>query len=163
MERDTERFQHRGVGVAQGVWNGVQKRRRPGDVVSQAAIVLAVAGETDCWTEVAIAFHALFAHSTRPCGVEGYPSPIVQPTLDDSSELVPEYERMQELGIPDTSFGEPVEVRSAQPYGGHPDEALALSRGWPVLLSSPDVPHCVQAGHLHELSTTPRRQMLGSG
>jgi hypothetical protein len=108
-----------------------------------------VPGKADRRAEVAIAFQALLTRSTRTRRVNGDTSPIVGPALHDTGELVPEHERVQELGIPDATFGEPVKVGAAQTHRAHADEALPGAGGGLVLSSNPYVAHAMQADHVH--------------
>src|SRR5664280_832278 len=129
VQRHSEWFQHGGVGVTESVGHRVQQRRGPGEVVAQTAVVGAVTGETNRGAQVVIAFHALFTHSARLRGVDGYTLPIKGTALDDPGDLVPEHEWMKDLSITDCPFGEPVEVGSAYTHRGHAHKALARAPG----------------------------------
>jgi len=149
VQRHSERFEHRRVGVAQAVGYGVQQRRGPGEKLAQTAVVAAVPCEADRRAEVPIAFQTLLTRSARARGVDRYASPIVGPALDDPSELVPEHQRMRELSIPDAAVSEPVQVGATKTHRRHADKALARARGRPVLIGNPNISHTVQPGHLH--------------
>src|ERR1035438_5693628 len=88
-------------------------------------IVGAVPREVDRPTEVAMAFLARLTRAARTGRVDSYPSPIVQATLNDASDFVPQHERVLKLGISDAAFDEPVEVLATQSNGGYPNQALA--------------------------------------
>jgi hypothetical protein len=149
VQRHSERLQHGRVGIAQGVGHRVQQRRGPPKIFAQAAVIRAVPGKADRRAEVAIAFQALLTRSTWTRRVNGDTSPIVGPALHDTGELVTEHERVQELGIPDATFGEPVKVGAAQTHRGHADEALPGAGRGLVLISNPYVAHAMEADHVH--------------
>ena len=72
-----------------------------------------------------MAFLARLTRAARTGRGDSYPSPIVQATLNDASDFVPQHERVLKLGISDAAFDEPVEVLATQSNGGYPNQALA--------------------------------------
>src|SRR6185436_7608269 len=65
---------------------------------------------------------------TRDRRVDRDTDAVERATLDDAGQLVPADERAGDLGVADAALGVPVQVRSADPHGGDPHEALSLGR-----------------------------------
>src|SRR5665811_1869477 len=82
-------------------------------------------------------------HPAWERGVDGDPSPVVGPALDDPRELVPEHQRMRELRVTDAAVGEPMQVRTTQTNRRYTNEGLARPRGRPELIGDTHIPHTV--------------------
>ena len=127
----------------------MQQRRRPGQELTQTAVIGAVPRKANRNAEVSIALQTWLTHPAWERGVDGDPSPVVGPALDDPRELVPEHQWMRELRVTDTAIGEPMQVRTTQTNRCYPNEGLARARGRPELIGDTHISHTVKPCHPH--------------
>src|SRR6266700_480536 len=101
----------------------MQAARRPAQEILHPAVGVAVAGEPYPQAEVTMSGTALAAGLARDRWVYRNPFAAARAVLDNPCRLVPEHERPVELGVTDACLAPPVQVRTADPDRGDPDQA----------------------------------------
>ena len=84
------------------------------------------------------------AHAARDCGIDGNAFALTRAGRDDARELVPEHERVLELGVADAALEQPVTVRAAETDGGDAHEHLSRRRRRVRLVVQPQLVRPVQ-------------------
>jgi hypothetical protein len=102
-----------------------------------------VAGEAHCGTQVAMTTAALPARATRDRRVDCHGSPCIGALVDHSGDLVAQYQGSTQLGVPNATFLEPVQIRPAEPDVGHPNQSLVGARDRSVLVTEAQVSRSV--------------------
>ena len=101
MQRNAERLEDRGVGVAESVGHGDQARCRPRDQLAQRAVGRAVTGEAKGKTEMGVPGLALLAFLARDGGVDRHAQAGPRPRLDHACRFVTQHDRARQNGIAD--------------------------------------------------------------
>jgi hypothetical protein len=165
VDRHAQRLEHRpGRAVHRGRQQ-VQRLGRPAEVLAQAAVAVAVAGEDDVRAQVLVALEAARAVAAVQRGVDRDAAPVERAALDHAGELVADHERAGEPRVADPALLVPVQVGAAEADGLDVDEALVRARIAHGLVGKPDVSGAVQAGDRAQLTSSPggrRRRCMRS-
>jgi hypothetical protein len=145
VKRHPQGLEHRPVGIAEGGGERDETARRPGQPLTEAAVVLPVPREAGLFAEIGVTLEAEGAGLARDGGVQRYAPPVI----GDARELVAEDEGPGEAGVADLPLREPVEVGAAEPDRRDPHERLSLARLRAVLLVQAQVALPVEAQAAH--------------
>ena len=105
-------------------------------------------GEANGRAQVLEAGRAGRARAARDSGIDGNALALTRAGGDHPRELVPEHERMLELGVADAALEQPVTVRAAESDGGDAHEHLPRRRRRVRLVVQAQLVRPVQAERL---------------
>ena len=125
VQGHTEWLRERGLAVAERLGHGVHEPLGPCEERAHGTVGGAVTGEADGRAEVLEPGRTGSARAAGNGGIDGNAFALTRAGGDHARELVPEHERMLELGVADSALEQPVAVRAAEPHGGDAHEQLA--------------------------------------